>query len=157
MMRLFQSLLLMVLLGTAFSQDQAKVQCGSGFSDDNCQMVSAICHRALDQLPGGTKEWRWVIVPSDRWTNVARDFGVKPTVPAFSILEARATYLDASLLETTGRIDENLQRYSNRTGFDRLRWVLAHESGHILCQTHDEKVAQRAAGQVEFGGEVRCH
>jgi hypothetical protein len=152
--RLFLFVLGIAVLGQG--QEQRTVLCGTGISDGDCHFAIGTFHLAIEDLPVDIPAWRWVIVPSEHWAQVAHDSGVKPSVPAFSNLDTRSTYVNASLVFPSQRIDENLQRYSSRTGTDRLRWVLAHESGHILCQTHNEQVAEKAAGRLQSGGNLKC-
>jgi hypothetical protein len=69
------------------------------------------------------------------WQQYARD--VSPDSKAK--ITMRATYLNRRLaaLGDNGRVYEDLLRYIQLTGEDRLKWVLVHELGHLLCDTAD--------------------
>jgi hypothetical protein len=133
------------------AQTQAIVKCGDGLSESECKLASATVGRALGELEFPVEGWRWVVVPSSEWEKVRRAFGSKSESPAFTVLAVRTTYVDGSLVFPSARDEERLLSYSKRTGTDRLRWVLAHETGHILCNSNDERVANDAAGRLEFG------
>ncbi len=135
---------------------QPNIVCGSGFSDADCGLATGIVRLALEDLRSAIPEWRWVVVPETHWAAVATSFRIKPTTPAFSSLTIHTTYVEASLVLPAQRIDENLQSYSRLRGKERLRWVLAHESGHILCQTSDEGIAEAAAKKIEYGNRSVC-
>jgi len=91
------------------------------------------------------------VIPNSLWEETADSFHIKASTPAFSSLGIRTTYLESNLLLADGRVDENLQRYTNLTGINKLTWVMAHEYGHILCQTGDERKASAAAGRLMYG------
>jgi hypothetical protein len=58
----------------------------------------------------------------------------------------RARYLNrrlAVLIDDGGKVDAEMTRYTSLTGEDRLKWVLAHELGHLLCHTADQEVAEK--------------
>lgn len=97
-----------------------------------------------------------MIVPGSRWAVAAGRYGIKPTTPAFTDLGIRTTYLDGSLVVQDGRVNENLQRYTPWNGRTRLIWVIAHEYGHILCETRDEQKASAAAGRLIYGRRLVC-
>jgi len=132
------------------------LQCGTGYKDSDCRLLTGVLRLSLDQLRLRIPGWRWVVVSRSRWDEVAKSFGIDPRVPAFSSLGIRTTYLDDSLFLMQASADERLQSFSTRGGYDRLRWVIAHESGHILCNTGDESKAARAAGRLEFGSKKVC-
>lgn len=136
--------------------DPAFIVCGSGFGQGDCQLATGFVRLALNDLKVNIPGWRWVVVPSSQWKQTAMSFGVRPNVPAFSSLSAGVTYLLADLVLPTQRIDENLLSYTSRTGADRLRWVLAHESGHIVCRTSDDKKAEAAAKRIQSGNPEIC-
>jgi hypothetical protein len=132
------------------------VVCGTGYKDSDCHLVSGVLRLNLDRLRVSIPGWRWVIVSRSQWDEVAKSFGVDPKVPAFSSLGVHTTYFDDSLLTLNSGVDERLQAFTSRTGYARLRWVIAHESGHILCNTSDERKAAQAAGRLEFGAGNMC-
>lgn len=130
--------------------------CGTGYKDSDCQLLTGALRLNLEQLRLTIPGWRWVVVSRSRWDEVATSFGIDPKIPAFSSLAIHTTYLDDSLFSLQSGVDERLQSFTPRTGYDRLRWVIAHESGHILCNTSDERKAERAARRLEFGAGKMC-
>lgn len=141
---------------SAEDDNRPNVLCADGFSTDGCQIATSRVHVALRQLSVSIPGWRWIVVTADNWQAVATSFGLSPNSPAFSSLAIHSTYIKASLVVPDLRGDENLQIYSSRSGIGRLRWVLAHESGHIVCNTADESKAEAAAGRIEFGNKKIC-
>jgi hypothetical protein len=138
------------------TSSRPNLQCGSGYQGSDCQLLTGILRLNLNQLRLTIPGWRWVVVSRSRWDEVAKSFGVDPEVPAFSSLGIHTTYLDDSLFTMQASANERLQSFSSRGGYDRLRWVIAHESGHILCNTSDERKAAKAAGRLEFGSGKLC-
>jgi hypothetical protein len=136
--------------------EPAYIVCGTGYSPSDCQLASGFMRLALSDLRVNIPGWRWVVVPSAQWKQTALSFGVKPSVPAFSSLSVNATYVLSDLVIPTQRTDENLLSYTSRTGTSRLRWVLAHESGHIVCRTSDDKKAEAAAQRIQAGNREVC-
>lgn len=156
-MRIFKYVLSLILFqAIAFGQSPQSVVCSDGFTPSGCRIVSGTFQLALKQLRLAIPGWRWIVVSPEAWPNVATSFGIKPTTPAFSDLGIQSTYVNAALLSFGTKIDENLQRFSNRTGIDRLRWVVAHEAGHILCDTRNEEEAQNAGQRLEAGNRTIC-
>ena len=136
--------------------EPAIIVCGTGFSQGDCQLARGFVQLALSDLKVTIPGWRWVVVPSTQWKQTALSFGLKPTVPAFSNLSVGATYIISDLVLPSQRLDENLLSYTSRTGARRLRWVLAHESGHIVCRTSVESKAEAAARRIEGGNPDVC-
>jgi hypothetical protein len=135
-------------------QGLASVNCGEGLSKDECGLATGTVRLALQQLNDPIQDWRWVVVPAYRWAKVSESFERNPASPAFTVLDGRVTYVEDVLIFNSQRIDEGLQLYSRRTGIDRLRWVLAHEAGHIVCNSHSERVAEDAAKRLEARGSL---
>lgn len=136
-------------------RDEPSVVCGTGLAGRDCKLVTGILRLALSRLSSSISGWRFVVVPHSLWEETADRFHINPSSPAFSSLGIRTTYLESNLLLPDARVDENLQRYTNLTGINKLTWVMAHEYGHILCQTGDERKASAAAGRLMYGrGEV---
>lgn len=136
--------------------ESAFIVCGIGFGPSDCQLATGFMRLALNDLKVDIPGWRWVVVPSRQWKETALSFGVKPSVPAFSIPSAGVTYVLSDLVIPSQKVDENLLSYTSRTGTSRLRWVLAHESGHILCQTSNDSKAEAAARRIEAGSRDVC-
>lgn len=132
------------------------VLCGAGFTPSECDTASGMVRNALKDLRVDIPGWRWVVVPSARWNQLAQEFGIKATVPAFSSFALGSTYVKSSLVFPNLALDENLQTYTPLSGMERLRWMMAHESGHILCRTSDEKQAESAGKRLERGNREVC-
>jgi len=132
------------------------IVCGTGFAKSECQFATNFVRLTLKDLKVNIPGWRWVVVPASQWKQTALSFGVKPSVPAFSSLSIGVTYVTSDLMVPTQRVDENLLAYTTRTGVDRLRWVMAHELGHILCNTADDTKAEAAGKRIQAGNAVIC-
>jgi hypothetical protein len=164
-------LLLFVVFAAALSQSQeiigasnaglvlpnsSYILCGSGFTSGDCRVVSGILQLALRDLRVQVSGWRWVIVPSTNWRQTTLSFGVNSDVPAFSSFAVNTTYIESQLVTLDQRTDEHLQDYTKLSGLPRLRWVLAHESGHILCRTPDDTKAESAGKRLTSGNRNVC-
>jgi hypothetical protein len=122
------------------------VICSKGLAGNGCRDAQAAVRRVVDALHPSVQGWRIILVPDERWESACRGFRLKPCPPAFSNLTMRATYLNrrlAVLIDQDGKVDEELARYTTLTGEDRLKWVIAHELGHLLCETADQDVADK--------------
>ena len=142
---------------TAIRIETPLVVCGTGFTTGDCHLASGILRAALHDLKIEVPAWRWVVVRVSQWKQTAESFGVKPEVPAFSNFAVSTTYIEATLVVPDQRTDENLQRYTQRNGRARLRWVLAHESGHIVCRTFDDRRAEAAGKRILAGNREACY
>jgi hypothetical protein len=131
----------------------AFVVCAAGVSRGDCDLNRGRVQRALRELRleagFGGEPWRYVLMDESGWQQTLRQFSVGRNVPAFSALPIRTTYLNLALLSTDGRVDEALQPYGERRAI--LEHVLAHEAGHILCRTPNERIAENAAGRLRYG------
>lgn len=134
----------------------AYILCGTGFTEGECRTASGVVRVALKDIRVDIQGWRWVIVPNAQWEEFTREFGVKSTVPAFSSFALASTYVQQDLIFPNLPNNDNLRSYTSLTGFERLRWVLAHESGHILCRTSDDGKAEAAAKRIQSGNSVIC-
>lgn len=141
---------------TTGTWDQSVVLCADGLSGSDCQLAQGIVQLSLKTLSASVPDWRVVIIPESRWATSARMYELKSTTPAFTDLSIRTTYIEASLIFQDGRVDENLQRYTSSKGTARLVWVIAHEYGHILCNTRSEQQATSAAGRLIYGRRLVC-
>jgi hypothetical protein len=133
-------------LATRLLGSNVLVICSKGLAGDGCRYARVAVRRVIDALQPSVQDWRIILVPDEHWASTCSGFRLKPCAPAFSNLTKRATYLNSRLavLGDDGRVDEDLLRYTRLTGEDRLKWVLAHEFGHLLCETADQEVAEKA-------------
>ena len=143
-------------MNKASLREDPTVVCGVGLARGDCELAKGIVRLALSRLSTSVSGWRFVVVSHSLWDETTDLFHIKRLTPAFSSLGMRTTYVESNLVFQDGRVDENLQRYTIRTGIDRLTWVMAHEYGHILCQTTDEQRANAAAGRLMFGRKEVC-
>ncbi len=132
------------------------IVCSTGLTSGDCEFARDELRLALSSLRASIPDWRFVVVPGSQWIATAEGFRVKVTVPAFSNFAMRTTYVESVLVFPELRIDENLQRYTRLRGIRRLEWMMAHEYGHILCRTRDEKKAESAAGRLMYGSGRIC-
>jgi hypothetical protein len=137
-------------------RDLAAVICADGWAYGDCQLAKGIVRLSIKSLTTSVPDWRIVIIPASRWATTAASYRIKSTTPAFTDLSIRTTYLAGNLVLEDGRVDENLQRYTSWNGRARLTWVIAHEYGHILCATRDEREASAAAGRLIYGRRLVC-
>lgn len=140
---------LVSLFGLA--QELATVACARGLTLSDCEVGKETVRLALRQLDVHFSEWRWVVVSSPTWQEVSLSLGADPQAPAFTLLATHTSYIEYRLIHEFPPVDEALLNFTKRTGIDRLRWVLAHESGHIFCHTRDEREAEDAGKRIEFG------
>lgn len=136
--------------------DQSAVLCADGLSGGDCRLAQGIVRLSLKELNVSVPDWRVVIIAESRWATMAGMYRIKSTTPAFTDLGIRTTYIEASLVFQDGRVDENLQRYTSSKGTARLVWVIAHEYGHVLCNTRSEQQASSAAGHLIYGHRLVC-
>ena len=132
------------------------VVCAEGLIGGSCELARGIVELSLKHLSASVPDWRIVVIPESHWSEAADRYQIKRSTPAFSDLAIHTTYLEATLVLADGRIDENLQRYTSANGVPRLTWVMAHEFGHILCGTRDERQATAAAGRLIYGRAKTC-
>jgi hypothetical protein len=131
--------------------------CGSGFKGDDCQVALGIVAQALHQLNPRLPGWRVVVVPVDQWRKMSAAFVAHNSVPAFSNLSMASTYLSAELIFSDRDTDMKFLALTRLTGIERLQWVLAHEYGHIICQTHEERKANHAGDYLLRGQIGTCN
>jgi hypothetical protein len=141
---------------TSGAGNSSPVLCADGLSGRDCQLAQGIVRLSLKLLSRSVPDWRVVIVAERRWAATAELYGIKATIPAFTDLSIRTTYLKASLVFRDGRVDESLEPYTSSQGSTRLAWVIAHEYGHILCETRNEQKASAAAGRLIYGRRLAC-
>jgi len=157
-----------MLMSAASAQDMPRIKqadlregsivlCADGLTGNDCELARGLMRLVLKRLSTSISDWRIVVVPQSQWNKAADSFHVERTTPAFSSLGIRTTYVEGNLLSQDIRIDENLQRYTPLTGLNKLTWIIAHEYGHILCKTSDERKANTAAGRVIYGRKEVCH
>jgi len=106
------------------------------------------CPHRQEDCPGkaeilaikGFPEAGWVIIPVEgsTWSAVAKEHNADWKIPAFTDLLTHRTYVN---------IPEIWKR-SAKSGLPGLRIYLAHELGHILTNSRDEKFAEAKAQEI---------
>jgi len=132
---------------TANTPAGAYIVCGDEVEPGRCRVARRAVTDGLAQLAIDLPGWRWVIASRATWHNKR---------PAYSLLEARTTYLREDWFAVDGRVNEELLEYTHFEGRSRLEWVMSHELGHIVCNTHDEHAAEQAAGRIRRGSADVC-
>jgi hypothetical protein len=136
------------------------VQCSNESRPRECHNSQVAMRLALEAIRPALRDWRFVVVPDNRWAQTCATFRLERCVLAFSHLGIRATYLNSRLanLVEGPHWDEELARFTPLTGMPRLEWVLGHELGHILCGTAAEDIAEDAGNRMRRSSshEVTC-
>jgi Zn-dependent peptidase ImmA (M78 family) len=88
---------------------------------------------------------------------MSAEFVAHNFVPAFSNLSMASTYISAELIFSDRDTDMKFLALTRLTGIERLQWVLAHEYGHIICQTHEERKANHAGDYLLRGQIGTCN
>jgi hypothetical protein len=83
------------------------------------------------------------LVRSDDWKPILRRVRRDPDSPAFTILEARQTFLEEALFHPTPGRDRTLLEKWRVPLHDLLAFAVAHELGHALCQVRDEVLTSK--------------
>jgi hypothetical protein len=116
----------------------------------SCAYAKRTMHDVLLRQRLSPEGWRWVVVDNSHWHAIAAPLHVADTVPAFSSLTLRTTYIHHAFFSIAARAEEILQSYGGQ-GSGGLEWVLSHELGHIVCNTSNERIAKLAADRIRFG------
>jgi hypothetical protein len=156
-MRLRESLLFVacicVVTSTGVFADTSPaplVICGAGVRPTVCRFAEMAVTDAVSRLRVVPEDWRWVIVSKTRWPMIATALKTDSAVPAFSNPTLRTTYLHEDLFIARKWIDEYFRIPIDRTIAGRLEWIVAHEAGHVLCDTGDEHRADWAARHLLY-------
>ena len=94
-------------------------------------------------------EWSFVLVSADDWKALVRSHGGDAVSPAFSMLDQRATLLDASLFSGSATRNKELMERFGLMGPALVNLAITHEMGHSICQEKDERRAD------DYGKELR--
>lgn len=105
---------------------------------------------------GKLGDWKWVLVPSQQWELVLRKIGIDSDVPAFTVLEARVTFFDDTLIEgSPGRLSQLMDSWHlGRDGL--LDLAVRHELSHAFCRDVNEERADHNARLLEKNQVVVC-
>jgi len=131
--------------------------CADGYDRQLCQLHVTELKTVLVQYSAGvSRNWDWVIVPSEDWHPLLQRLGLDQRSPAFSALVERATFLeDALFFSQPMRTDELLRNF--HVPFDQLlSFAVSHELGHAICHGREEAIANRVAEQLRSGKHPDC-
>ena len=101
-------------------------------------------------------QWKWVLVSSQQWEMLLAKLGSSPGVPAFTVLDAKATFFDDALIAGS---PERLSRLMDEWHLGReglLDLAVRHELGHAFCNNGSEFAADRAAQDLEKNKPLSC-
>jgi len=102
-------------------------------------------------------EWKWVLMRSEDWNHLLLARGIRPGVPAITVLGIRATLFDESLVTgPAGRVSELMDEWHLGRGA-LLDLAVRHELGHALCNDTSERTAERVAKLLEQNKPVSCN
>ena len=83
--------------------------CNVGYTPSECTAHLTQLRAVLAEVDvGGLGEWTWILVRSDDWKPILRRARRDPDSPAFTILEARQTFLEEALFHPTPGRDRTL-------------------------------------------------
>jgi hypothetical protein len=131
--------------------------CYAGLDHQEClqnvaKLRAELVRYSVD-LPG---HWSWVIVGSEDWQSVVLKLHVDRRSPAFTVINARETFLEEALfLPKPARTDE-LSRNLGVPVDQLLTLAVRHELGHAICHGGDEAIANRVSDQLRSGEQIDC-
>ena len=101
-------------------------------------------------------EWKWVLVPSQKWELLLRRIGIDSGVPAFTVSEAKVTFFDDTLIEgSPDRLSQLMDvRHQGREGL--LDLAVRHELSHAFCRDENERRADHNEDLLEQNRAVVC-
>lgn len=131
--------------------------CNTGYTLAQCQRDVAVLRRALEKYPvAQLGEWTWVLVRSSDWTSIQTARGLDRNSPAFTYYAARETFIEEALVtEVPGRRGALLVLWGMSME-NLLKFAIAHELGHALCNEKDENKAERVAKMLRVGNPATC-
>jgi len=118
--------------------------CNVGYTPSECTAHLTQLRAVLAEVDvGELGEWTWILVRSDDWKPILRRVRRDPDSPAFTMLEARQTFLEEALFHPTPGRDRTLLEKWRVPLHDLLAFAVAHELGHALCQVRDEVLTSK--------------
>jgi hypothetical protein len=131
--------------------------CNTGYTLTQCQKDVAALRRALEKYPvEQLGEWTWVLVRSSDWQSIQEIRGLDRNSPAFTYYPARETFIEEALVnEVPGRRGTLLVLWGMSME-DLLKFAVAHELGHALCNEKDESKAEKVARMLREGKPASC-
>lgn len=131
--------------------------CGARFTLEECKQSMSVLMKLLQKYRAASLgEWKWVLVRSEDWNHLLLAHGIRPGVPAVSLLEIRTTLFDEALVTgPAGRVSELMDEWHLGRGA-LLDLAVRHELGHAFCSDASERNAERVAKLLERNKPVSC-
>jgi hypothetical protein len=120
--------------------------CDVGYTLEDCHVHMVVLRQTLAEYPtNGLGDWTWILVRSKDWKRIFGEQAFDPSVPAFSYLPKRETFIEEALVARVSSRSVELSGLWHMT-VDELRdLAVRHELGHAVCNERDETKANRAA------------
>jgi len=134
-----------------------RYECNASFTLEQCKQGMSILKKVLARYPASDlRQWRWVLVRSEDWSHILLAHGLRPGVPALTVLDRQTTLFDEALvMGSAGRISELMDIW--HLGREALLdLAVRHELGHALCNDSSERSADRIARLLEEKKHVSC-
>jgi len=131
--------------------------CSGRFTLEECKQSMFMLMKPLEKYRAASLgEWKWVLVRSEDWNHLLLAHGIRPGVPAITLLEIRTTLFDEALVTgPAGRVSELMDEWQLGRGA-LLDLAVRHELGHALCSDASERNAERVAKLLEQNKPVSC-
>jgi len=123
-----------------------RYECSASFTLEQCKQGMSILKKVLARYPASDlRQWRWVLVRSEDWSHILLAHGLRPGVPALTVLDRQTTLFDEALvMGSAGRTSELMDIW--HLGREALLdLAVRHELGHALCNDSSERSADRIA------------
>ena len=147
------------LVAVHFGSAPNRIQflCSQKYDRTGCVKDATALRQALLPYPLQLLgEWSFVLVPVDDWKALVRSQGGDPVSPAFSILEQRATLLDASLFSGSATRNKELLERFGMIGPALVDLAITHEMGHGVCHEKNERSADDYGKELRQGKTPDC-
>lgn len=138
-------------------QSSQLFQCDGKVTLQICRQKAMALKPLLDKYGADRLgQWKWVLVSSQQWEMLLAKVGLSPSVPAFTVLDAKVTFFDDALIAGS---PERLSRLMDAWHLGRnglLDLAVRHELGHAFCKNRSEVAANRAAQDLETNKPLSC-
>ena len=134
-----------------------KFVCNTGYTQKECNDEMVLLRKGLaNYRASDLGDWTWVLVRSENWKMILLAQGLRPGVPALTVLDLRTTFFEEALLAgPSGRVSELMDVWHlGRQSL--LDLAIRHELGHALCNDVNERTAERVAKLLEDKKTVSC-
>jgi hypothetical protein len=134
-----------------------RYECSASFTLELCKQGMAVLKRVLARYwAPDLQQWKWILVHSEDWSHILLAHGIRPAIPAMTILDKETTLFDEALvIGPAGRTSELMDIW--HLGREALLdLAVRHELGHALCNDSSERNADRIARLLEQRKPVAC-